>query len=165
MIRKVIGLIFLLIIVFFAVKAVVFLPSFTDLIIGKNPSPFQIGTSYIDQIKGIYPTYQYQNYGQSSGQNIGSGILSKATLEKIEGKLVLSIENAKPTRSDLSIWLINSPEITNKTEYIDFGTLYENQSIRQYVIDMKGADISFQEYNVIVIVDKDYKIYKKIILK
>lgn len=165
MIKKIIGLILILIICFIAVKSVRFFPLFTDTVIGKNPSPFQIGTSYIDQVKGIYPTYQYQNYGQSSGQNTNSSILSKVTLEKIEGKLILSIENAKPTRSDLNVWLVNNTEITDKTEYIDFGPLYENQSIRQYIIDMKGADISLQEYNTIMIVDKNYKVYKKIILK
>jgi hypothetical protein len=165
MIKKIIGLILILIIFFIAVKSVKFLPTFTDAVMGKSPSPFQIGTSYIDQIKGIYPTGQYRDYGQSSDQKTSVNILSKATLEKIDGKLVLSIENAKPTRSDLNIWLTNSVEITDKTEYIDFGPLYESQAVRKYVVDMKGGDISFNEYNVIMIFDKNYNIYKKIILK
>jgi hypothetical protein len=167
MIRKIIGLMLVLIILFVGFKAISILPVFTDVVIGNNPSPFQVGTSYIDQIMDIYPMHQYQNYGQSTtgNQKINNNILSKVTLEKIEGKLILSIENSKTLRSDLSVWLTNNSEITDKTEYIDFGSFYRNQPIRQYVVDMKGGDISLQEFNVIMIVDKDYKVYKKIILK
>lgn len=166
MIKKTIGLILVLIIFFFAIKAVSLFPLFTDLVIGNNQSPFQVGTTYMDQINKTYP---YNNYGQVNTWPVKYGqdntLLSKITLEKINGKLVLSIENAKPTRNDLNIWLTNNPELTNKTEYIDFGPLYKNNSIQQYVIDMKGGDISFDEYKNILIVDKNNKVYNKIILK
>lgn len=171
MIRKIIGFILVLIIVFFAIKAVVFLPFFADLVIGNNKTPFQIGNSYIEQINKIYP---YKNYNQlystqiKYNQNINSGnhILDKVTLEKIEGKLILSIENLKPINAELNIWLTNSPEITDRTTYIDFGPVYKKgDSFRQYFFDLKGYDISLDEFNNILLVDKNYKIFNKIILK
>ncbi|MBC7982010.1 hypothetical protein H7X65_02955, partial [Candidatus Parcubacteria bacterium] len=95
-----------------------------------------------------------------------TGVVGKVTLEKTNGKLILSIEAADP-KMDLNIWLTNTSEVTSKTEYVDFGLLTKNPSIVQYVVDMKGGDISFAEYKHVLIVDakSDYKVYAKVILK
>lgn len=169
MIKKVIGFILVLIIFYLAIKALVFLPSMTNLIIGPNKSPFQVGTDYVDQVNAIYP---YNNQGKVKNistvynSDTKTTIVSKVTLEKLNGKLILSVESANP-KNDLNIWLTNTSEITNKTEYIDFGTLLKNEGIVQYVIDMKKGNISLTEYKYILLVDtkSDYKIYAKITLK
>ncbi len=161
MFRKLIGLILVLIIFYIAVKALVFLPYFTNLVIGNNKSPFQIGTDYVNQVNQIYP--QYNNQQIRYNANTDTKYVGRITLEKIEGKLILSIEGAN-TNTPLNIWLTNTAEVTNKTEYIDFGRLSNDESIRQYIIDMKGGDISFDEYKYILLVDEKYKIYKSIVL-
>ncbi len=96
--------------------------------------------------------------------NTKTNIVGKVTLEKANGKLVLTVESANP-KTDLNIWLTNNPEITAETEFIDFGKLVKSESIKQYVIDMKGGDISLAEYKNILIVDANYKVYATIIMK
>ena len=169
MIKKFIGLILVLIIFYFAIKALVFLPALSNLVIGPNKSPFQIGTDYVDQINAIYPynqnaKIQTKNRQVTYASNTRTNIVGKVTLEKSNGKLILSVESANP-KTDLNIWLTNNPEITSETEYVDFGKLVKSESIKQYVIDMKGGDISFAEYNNILIVDANYKLYARIPLK
>ena len=90
--------------------------------------------------------------------------MSKITLEKSYGKLILSVENGNPN-TELNIWLTNSSSITNKTDYIDFGPLYKSAGVKSYVIDMKGGDISLAEYKNVLIIDKNYKIYGRVLLK
>ncbi len=160
MIKKIIGLILILLILFLAIKAITFLPFFTDLIIGSNKSPFQIGTDYVNQINNVY------SYNNKTVYNINqnTSIVKKVTLNKIDDKLVLLIENANP-KTNLNIWLTNKVEITDQTEYIDFGPLYKDNSIRKYVIDMKGGDISLQEFNNLLIVDKNNNVHERFILK
>lgn len=178
MIKKIIGLVLICVIFFLTIKALVLLPSLNNLVIGPNKSPFQVGTEYVDQINKIYP-YAKQNTSYNSNISYGTGIsyepsgfgtitrgsiLSKITLEKSYGKLILSVENGNPN-TNLNIWLTNSPNITNQTEYIDFGPLYKSVGVKSYVVDMKGGDISLAEYNNILIVDKSYKIYGRVVLK
>lgn len=178
MIKKVIGLILVCVIFFFAIKAITLLPSLNSLVIGPNKSPFQVGTEYIDQINQMYPygnqnTYFNSNikYGSGISYNPGgfgtvarAAILSKITLEKSYGKLILSVENGNPI-TDLNIWLTNTPDITNQTQYIDFGPLYKSVGVKSYVVDMKGGDVSLTEYKNVLIVDKNYKIYGRVLLK
>lgn len=178
MIKKFIGLILVCVIFYLAIKAVVFLPTLNNLVIGPNKSPFQVGTEYVDEVNKIYPygtenTHYNSNVRYGGGTNynnsglggtLGKSILSKITLEKSFGKLILSVENGNPT-ADLSIWLTTTPDITNQTQYIDFGPLYKSAGVKQYVVDMKGGDISLSDYNHVLIVDKNYKVYGRVILK
>jgi hypothetical protein len=166
------------VIFFLAIKAVVFLPKLNNLVIGPNKSPFQVGTEYADQVNQIYvygnkKTYFNSNIKYGSGVNYNSGdfskvtraaILSKVTLEKSYGKLILFIENGNPS-TDLNIWLTNTPDITNQTQYINFGPLYKSVGVKQYVVDMKGGDLSLSEYDNVLVVDKTYKVYHHVILK
>lgn len=178
MIKKIIGIILIFIIFYFAIKAITLLPIINNFIIGSGKSPFQVGTDYIDQINKIYP-YANQNSTYDSNVRYGMGIsyepsgfdnvsrsaiLSKVTLEKSYGKLILSVENGNPS-TDLNIWLTNSPNITNQTSYIDFGQLNKSVGLRTYVIDMKGGDISLSEYKNVLIVDKNYKVYGRVVLQ
>ena len=130
MIKKVIGLILVCIIFYLAIKALVFLPSLTNLVIGPNKSPFQVGTDYVDQVNAIYP-YNGQATAKNTStvynSDTNTKIVSKITLEKLNGKLILSTEASNP-KNDLNIWLTNTPEITSATEYIDFGTLVKSGS-------------------------------------
>ena len=160
MIKRIIGLILILVILFFTVKAITYLPFFTDLIIGSNKSPFQVGTDYVNQINNIYP---YNKNKTVYNVNQNTNIVKKVTLNKIDGKLVLFVENANP-KTNLNIWLTNKVSITDQTEYIDFGILYKDNSIRKYVVDMKGGDISLQEFNNVLIVDKNNNIYERFVL-
>jgi len=170
MIKKFIGLILMFIIFYLAIKSLVFLPQFTNLVIGQNESPLQIGTDYVNQVNQIYP---YDSNGNAKNNNIYSygvntntNLVGKITLEKLNGKLMLTTESSNP-KSNLNIWLVNTPEISNKTEYIDFGKLVKSESSMQYMVDMKGGDISFEEYNTVFLVDvsSGYKPYAKIVLK
>ena len=163
MIKKLIGLFLIFIIIYFSVKALVFLPFFTNMIVGSSKSPFQTGTDYVNQMNKIYPYSQNQQviYNQDNNRN---KILDKITLEKSYGRLTLSVENARPNIL-LNIWLTNNPQITDKTEYINFGQLYKDESIRDYVVDMKGGDISFDIFKYILIVDQNNNIYAQINLK
>lgn len=178
MIKKIIGIILIFIIFYFAIKALTFLPFLNSLVIGSDKSPFQVGTQYVDQINSIYPNSN-QNTAYNSNIRYGTGIssepvgfgnvnrsaiLSKITLEKSYGKLILSVENGNPS-TDLNIWLTNNQNVTDQTSYIDFGPLYKSVGIKSYVIDMKGGDISLAEYNNVLIVDKNYKVYGRVILK
>jgi hypothetical protein len=178
MIKKIIGFVLILVIFFFAIKALTFLPQLNSLVIGPNKSPFQIGKETIDQINQIYP-YANQNTTYNSNVRYGTGasyaptgfgtvarkaILSKITLEKSYGKLIFSVENGNPI-TELNIWLTNTPDITNQTEYIDFGRLYKSIGVKSYFVDMKGGDVSLSEYKNVLIVDKNYKVYGKVILK
>ncbi len=169
MIKKVIGFILVLVIFYLAIKALVFLPSLSNLAIGPNKSPFQVGADYIDQVNTIYP---YNNQGRAKkistvyNSDTNTNIVRKVTLEKLNGKLILSVEAANP-RNELNIWLTNTSEVTSETEYIDFGTLLKNEAITQYTIDMKGKDISFAEYKYVLLVDvkAGYQMYARILLK
>ncbi len=159
----------MLLIVYMAFKALVFLPSFTNLIIGPNKSPLQIGTDYVEQINDIYP---YNSHDMIQNKNIvlqnsstDTKIVSKVTLKKLNGNLILTIESANPMREDLSIWLTDTSEVTNDTNFVDFGKLLKSSSIRQYFVDMKGSDLSFEQYKNILIVDSNYQVYEKIMLK
>lgn len=167
MIKKIVGFVLVLILFFFAIKAITFLPYFTNLVVGNNKSPFQIGTDYVDQINQIYP---YQNYGKplpsQVAYNTGANpaVLGKVTLQKISGKLILSIENANP-KIPLRVWLTNTRVVTDKTEYVDFGPLRKSTSVQQYVVDMRGGDISLAEYGTALIVDDKMAVYATIVLK
>ncbi len=178
MIKKIIGLVLLCVIFFFAIKALTQLSTLSSLFIGPSKSPFQVGIGYVNQVNQVYPNANQNTalnsnltYGNGTsynrsgfGVNLGKSILSKITLEKSYGKLILSVENGNPI-TELNIWLTNTPDITNQTEYIDFGTLLKGGGIKSYTVDMKGGDISLAEYKYVLIVDKDYKIYGKVILK
>jgi hypothetical protein len=170
MIKKFIGLVLMFVIFYLAIQSLVFLPQLTNLVIGENKSPFQVGTDYVNQINEIYPygnETQFGNKGRIAyNSNTANNIVGKVTLEKINGKLIMSVESANP-KANLNIWLVNTPEITSKTEYIDFGKLIRSESILEYVIDMKGGDISFEEYNTVFLVDTNagYQAYAKILLK
>jgi hypothetical protein len=170
MIKKFIGLVLMFVIFYLAVKSLVFLPQLTNLVIGPNKSPFQVGTDYVNQKNEIYP---YGNDGKAKKENVyaygintNTDIVGKITLEKLNGKLILTTESSN-SNANLNIWLVNTPEITSETEYIDFGKLIKSQSILQYTVDMKGSDISFKEYNTVFLVDTSagYQPYAKIILK
>jgi hypothetical protein len=167
MIKKIVGFVLVLILFFFAIKAITFLPYFTNLVVGNNKSPFQIGTDYVSQINQIYP---YQSYGKpqtpQAAYNTGAtpDVLGKVTLQKISGKLVLSIENANP-KVPLRVWLTNTRTITDKTEYVDFGELRKSTAVQQYVVDMRGGDISLAEYSTVLIVDGNATVYATIVLK
>lgn len=178
MIKKIIGLILVFVIFFFAIKALTLLPSLNSFVIGPNKSPFQVGTEYIDQINKIYP-YANGNTFYNGNIKYGTGvsyepsgfgtvtrtsILSKITLEKSYGKLILSVENGNPN-TELNIWLTNNSNVTNQTSYIDFGPLYKSVGVKSYVVDMKGGDISLAEYKYVLIVDKNYKIYGRVVLQ
>ena len=167
--KKVIGLVMMLLIVYIAFKSLVFLPSLTNLIIGPNKSPFQIGTDYVEQMNAVYP-YNGQNTVQNKNivlQNsqTKTKIVGKITLEKLNGNLILTVESANPGRDDLSIWLTDTSEVTNDTNFVDFGKLLKSSSIRQYFVDMKGSDLSFERYKNILIVDSNYQVYARILLK
>ena len=162
MIKKFIGLFLMLVIIFFAVKALVALPLLTNLVIGSNKSPFQVGTEYVEQTSRIYPTYLNSEIRYNSDTK--SQILDKITLEKVSGRLIMSIENAKTTK-DLNIWLANQPQITNQTEYIDFGKLRNSVTVQQYVIDMNGGDLSLDDFKYVYIVDGNNNIYAQVFLK
>lgn len=170
MIKKFIGLVLMFVIFYLGIKSLVFLPQLTNLVIGPSKSPFQVGTDYVNQINEIYP---YGNDGKAKkenvyayGANTNTDIVGKITLEKLNGKLMLTTESSN-TNANLNIWLVNTPEITSETEYIDFGKLTKSQSVIQYRVDMKGGDISFKEYNTVFLVDiaAGYQPYAKIILK
>lgn len=170
MIKKFIGLMLMFVIFYLAIKSLVFLPQFTNLVIGQSKSPLQIGTDYVNQVNQIYP---YDSNGSikkdniySYGVNTNTNLVGKITLEKLNGKLMLTTESSNP-KKDLNIWLVNTPEISDKTQYIDFGKLIRSESSMQYTVDMKGDDISFKEYNTVFLVDVSagYKTYAKIVLK
>lgn len=175
MIKKVIGLILVCIIFYLAIQALVFLPALTNVVIGPNKSPFQIGADYANQAAGIYPTYDMNGkvVKNTAVQNTTvhnatteTNIVGKVTLEKINGRLILTVESANP-KTDLNIWLTNTPDVSSKTEYVDFGLLSKSESIIQYVIDMKGGDLSFAEYRYVLLVDtkSGNQVYAKITLK
>ena len=88
MIKRIIGLILILVTLFFTVKAITYLPFFTDLIIGSNKSPFQVGTDYVNQINNVY-SYNKNKTVYNINQN--TSIVKKVTLNKIDGKLVLFV--------------------------------------------------------------------------
>lgn len=178
MIKKIIGLVLIGVIFFFAIKAITFLPSLNNFVIGSSKSPFQVGTEYIDQMSKIYP-YAGQNSNYNSNFTYGSSVsynpegfgkvlntvlLSKITLEKSYGKLILSVENGNPN-TDLNIWLTNTPDLNENTKFIDFGPLYKSAGIKTYTVDMNGGDIDVAEYKNILIVDKTYKVYGRIVLR
>ncbi len=164
MIRKFIGLILILLIIYLAIKALVLLPFLTNVVIGKNKSPFQVGTDYVNQINQVYPTYsnvpQYRYANPNDAKYVG-----KITLEKSLGKLVLTVEGANRGNEKINIWLTNTPQVTNQTEYIDFGPLITDNGMRQYNIDMKGGDISFDVYKYVLLVDSNYHVYASINLQ
>ncbi|MBC7981725.1 hypothetical protein H7X65_01460 [Candidatus Parcubacteria bacterium] len=170
MIKKVIGLILVCIIFYLAIQALVFLPSITNMVIGPNKSPFQIGTDYVNQAASIYPTYDMNGKVVKNttvyNTETETKIVGKITLEKNNGRLILSVESANP-KTDLNIWLTNTPDVSSKTEYVDFGLLSKSESIIQYVIDMKGGDLSFAEYRYVLLVDtkSGNQVYAKINLK
>ncbi len=164
MIKRFIGLVLILIIFYLGIKAIVFLPFFTNLVVGDNKSPFQVGTDYVNQVNQIYPTNKYSSQYRHDA-NSDNRYVGRVTLEKNLGKLILSVEAAEPGNNNINIWLTNSLQITNQTEYIDFGRLISNNIIQEYVIDMKGSDISFDEYKYILLVDSNFNIYKTINLQ
>ena len=175
MLRKLIGLILILMIFYFAIKALVFLPFFTNLVIGDNKSPFQVGTDYVNQVtKEASQVYSTAPYGVNSpntqaqyryNTNTDTKYVGKITLQKSNGKLIMIVEGSNPGNKKLNIWLTNEAQVTNQTSYIDFGVLTNDESARQYVVDMKGGDISFDEYRYVLIVDSSYKVYKIINLQ
>ncbi len=161
MIKKIIGLILVLLLIFILVKSISFLPSFSNLILGNNKSPFQVGTDYVNGINNVYGN---SNNRQEIKYNVSvRKILDKVTLEKSLGKLILYIENGNPD-VDSYMWLTNTPNISSNTEYINFGQMYKDNSIRQYIIDMKGGDISLAEFKYVLIVDKNQNLIESIIL-
>ena len=168
MFKKIIGFVLILIIFFFAIKALVLLPYFTNLIVGKGKSPFQVGTDYVAQASKIYSVDSFQNqagytYG-GQAQVVQNNLIGKVTLEKIAGKLIMSVENANP-KANLNIWLTNRATVDDQTVYIDFGPLYKSLSIRQYVVDMRGEDISFEQYSHVLLVDQNNTVYAHIPLQ
>lgn len=172
MFKKIIGLALLVLLVIFTIKAVKLLPYFSNAIIGPNKSPYQVGTSYVDQVqKQIDATYPYQytkiRYGNAkyyTNTDNAKQYIGRVTLEKINGNLNLTIENAQtPTR--LNAWLINTETINDQTEYVDFGIVQNSNSIKNYSIDMQGGDISLDEFKTIVFVDSQNQIYATINLQ
>lgn len=159
MIKKLIGLILILFLVFILIKSIAFLPSFSNIILGNNKSPFQVGTDYVNGINNAYGNNRQEIKYNTSIRKV----LDKVTLEKSFGRLILYIENGNPN-IDSYIWLTNTPNINNNTEYINFGQLYKDNSIRQYIIDMKGGDILLSEFKYILIVDKNQNLIESIIL-
>jgi len=165
--KKVIGIILVLILFYVAIKAFVFMPALTNAIVGSNKSPFQVGTDYVSEINAIYP---YNSKGKlvkndvKYSTNTATSIIGKATLQKINGKLRLTVESADP-KTELKMWVTNTPEITNETDYIDFGLLLKSVSLREYVIDMKGGDVSLNEFKYLLIVDSAMQVHATIVFK
>jgi hypothetical protein len=174
MFKKLIGIVLLVFIVFLAIKSLSYLPYFTNAVLGSGESPFQTGQQYVDQINKMYPmgSYGASKPGSKNTQNISYGvkssanIIGKVTLEKSNSTLVLTVESANPNPSlGLHIWLTNTPNISNQTQYIDFGLLQNSLSFQTYTVDMKGGDLDLTQYNNLLIVDSNNNIYSRVLLQ
>lgn len=181
-IKKVIGLILVIAIIFLLINARKILPSLNSLALGGNTTktPFQVGTNYVDQIEKMTPkisgagTYTGSAIGYGSFVNpysytgdTGNGYAAtpsnkaRATLEKNNGQLVLHMENIQiPSTPPIHVWLTNTQAIGNDTEYVDFGQVKSALGVQSFGVNLNAGDIDLSVYRYLMIVDPvSYKIY------
>lgn len=167
LIKKIIGLVLFIGIIFLLINARKILPAISNFSVGsgKVPTPFQLGTTYVDQIESMTPK---MNYGAGyTGAAIGYGSFQggstapakgvkqgRATLEKNNGQLVLYVENITvTTATPVHFWLANTSTISNQTEYVDFGQLRTGTGIQSYGVGLNSGDLDLSVYRYLMIVD------------
>lgn len=181
-IKKIIGLIIIIAIVFVLINSRKFLPSINNLALGNSKvlTPFQIGTSYVDQIEQMSPkvnsSYREHSsalgYGSFSnaytynGSKRNSQVKGVVTIEKIQGQLHLSVENIQaPAKSNMRYWLTNRPNISDQTEYVDFGKVESTSGVLTYTVNLHNADIDMTVFKYLMIVDpQTYTVYSVAVL-
>lgn len=174
--RKLIGLFFLIILIFIILKWKIILQMINNVIIGYDTTPFQIGNSYIDEI-GQLPNYDGSIGSYKIGTHKGGftssnpantqKIFSAATVTRIDNALILTIENMQvPASSTYALWLSNTPTVSNDTRYIDFGDIKPPYSIREYRVDMPTQKINLNTYKHLLMINpKTYAVYASAVLK
>lgn len=168
--RKLIGLFFLVIIFFIILKSGTILPRISNWVIGPEKTPFQIGTSYINEI------YKAPGYGgsnvmyQAKYAALNPGYprtMRAATVAKTGSKITLTVEGvAVPVGTPWAFWLANTPDITDKTKYINFGRIAEPYTFREYPTSIGNTKVDLIEYKHLMIVNtQTYQLYSLWTLK
>lgn len=162
--RKLIGLFFLVILFFIILKSKTILPRISNWMVGPEKTPFQIGSSYIEEIYKL-PSYTgetslaYQSRFATftSGQRAVRAI----TVSRVDTRVTLTVEDvAVPIGTPWVFWLSNTPDITNKTRYIDFGKISEPYTFHEYYTNTGQTKIDLAQYKYVLIVDpKTYQVY------
>ncbi len=175
LIKKIIGLIIIIGIIFMLLNAKNVVSNIGNIANGSGRilTPFQVGTSYVEQIEAITPKMNYDT--KYTGSAIGYGSFStytydsngvavaskktkknqgRATLEKNNTQLILYTENITvTTNTPVHFWLANTQTILNETEYVDFGQAKMQAGIQTYVVDMNSGDLDLTVYKYLMIVD------------
>ncbi|MEN9604931.1 MAG: hypothetical protein RJB39_616 [Candidatus Parcubacteria bacterium] len=163
--RKLIGLFFLVIIFFIILKSKSILPRMSNWVIGPEQTPFQIGTSYIDEI------YKAPGYGGEGDAMYAAKTASlvqgwprsmrAVTVSKTGSKITISVEGvAVPTGLPLAFWLSDTPDITNKTKYINFGKIVGPYTFREYAANVGKVQVDLKTYKYLMVVNTEtYVLY------
>lgn len=163
-VKKIIGLMIVIGIILLLVNAKKILPSLNNLALGggTNKTPFQIGTSYVEQIEKMAPQVNYgtgytpatTGYGFFNSSSRAAGNNARATVAKSNGQIVISVENIQTNSNiPLYMWLTNTSTISGQTEYVDFGQIRNTLGVQSYVVNLNGGDIDLSVYKYLLLVD------------
>lgn len=169
--RKLIGLFFLVIIFFIILKSKVILPRISNWVIGPEKTPFQIGASYTEQVYKLSPSYA----GSGNDYQVKYGTLNQGyprtmrgvTVSKTINRITLTTEGvAVPVNVPWVLWLSNTPTITDATKYLNFGKIIEPYTFHEYYTDIGKAKIDLIEYKYLMVVNpQTYQLYSLWTLK
>lgn len=139
--KKLIGLFFLILIFFLLLKSKTLLSMLNNFTLGPTKTPTQIGIGYSTEAVSI-------GVFKATGTNSSFGA---ATISQNGRDLILTIENIKAFEGNWAFWLSNTPTITNETKYIDFGPVTAPYSFKEYKVEVKGSvDLTAFRYLMII---------------
>lgn len=157
-IRKIIALFFLVILFFVIVQSKTLLTRISNWMIGPEKTPFQIGSSYIEEIYKL-PSYTGDGDGtyQSRFASLNPGYprtMRAATVSKTGSTVSLIVEGvAVPVAMPLAFWLANTPDVTNKTKYVNFGKIVEPYTFREYPTSIGNTSVDLAVYRYLMLVN------------
>lgn len=170
---KIIGLIFLALIVLVLVNAKSLL-TYTNKAVFNSSSetPRKIVDDYIDQINNIYtinklPGYT-GNFLQRNGSQSNTTQVPRLSVY-IKGTVLQVITEYLYISKDLEgvahLWIANTPSIGDTTTYVDMGPVVSGRTM-SYKVDIGPEPISFTEYKYVYIINpNDFTVYSQSILQ
>ena len=126
--KKLIGLFFLILIFFLLLKSKALLSVLNNITLGPTKTPTQVGIGYSSEAVSI-------GFFKVTGTNSSFGAATIAQNGKV---LILTTENIQIPTGNWAFWLSNTSTITDETKYIDFGTITTPYSFKEYKVEVKG---------------------------
>lgn len=151
--KKLIGLFLIVVMLLLLVNLPSVVSSVGNIAIGPVKTPIQVGSTYLTPGNPVFGTFVIRN---PQGVNKTFG---KVGITQIDSVLSLTTENMVVPQGNWSLWLADTPNVSNQTNYVDFGYITPSYTYKGYSV-VVPENFNLGSYRYLMIVNsQDYNVF------